>query len=98
MNNNTRFEIWFAQHGNKKNADIKRLITIMNAFLSHDTIKNVVYLGVGVMALKVVLDSLNELYKTKRESDLDELMMTPSTMIMDNIDDIEDWTNIEEEE
>ena len=98
MNNKTNFQIFLEQHGNKKNADVKRLISIMNAFLSHDTIKNVAYLGVGVVALKVVLDSLNELYKTKRESDLDELMMQPSTMIVDNFDDIEDWTNIEEEE
>ena len=89
---------WFKQHGNKKNADVKRLISIMNAFLSHDTVKNVAYLGVGVLALKVILDSLNELYKTKCESDLDKLTMSPSTMIVDNIDDIEEWKNFEEEE
>ena len=89
---------WFKQHGNKKNADVKRLISIMNAFLSHDTVKNAVYLGVGVLALKVILDSLNELYKTKCESDLDKLTMLPSTMIVDNIDDIEEWKNFEEEE
>ena len=89
---------WFKQHGNKKNADVKRLISIMNAFLSHDTVKNAAYLGVGVLALKVILDSLNELYKTKCESDLDKLTMSPSTMIVDNIDDIEEWKNFEEEE
>ena len=89
---------WFKQHGNKKNADVKRLISIINAFLSHDTVKNVAYLGVGVLALKVILDSLNELYKTKCESDLDKLTMSPSTMIVDNIDDIEEWKNFEEEE
>lgn len=89
---------WFKQHGNKKNADVKRLISIMNAFLSHNTVKNAAYLGVGVLALKVILDSLNELYKTKCESDLDKLTMSPSTMIVDNIDDIEEWKNFEEEE
>ena len=86
---------WFKQHGNKKNSDVKRLISIMNAFLSHDTVKNAAYLGVGVLALKVLLDSLNELYKTKCESDLDKLMMSPSTMIVENI---EEFKNIEEEE
>lgn len=95
MDMNELFRDWMNQHGNKKNADVKRLISILESILSHDTIKNVAYLGVGVIALKVVLDSLNELYKTKRESDLDELMMKPSTMIVNNI---EDWTNIEEEE
>ena len=98
MDMNELFRDWMNQHGNKKNADVKRLISVIESILSHDTIKNVAYLGVGVIALKVVLDSLNELYKTKRESDLDELMMTPSTMITDNVKDIEDWTNIKEEE
>ena len=93
---------WFKQHGNKKNADIKRLISIIESILSHDTVKNAVYLGVGAIAIKVVLkpvlDAMNEHYKIKCESELDKLMMQPSTIIVDNIDDIEDWTNIEEEE
>ena len=89
MDMNELFRDWMNQHGNKKNADVKRLITVLESILSHDTIKNVVYLGVGVIALKVVLDSLNELYKTKRESDLDELIMTPSTMIVNNIEEEE---------
>ena len=86
---------WFNQHGNKKNADVKRLISVLESILSHDTVKNVAYLGVGVLALKVVLDSLNELYKTKCESDLDKLMLSPSTMMVENI---EEFKNIEEEE
>ena len=90
MDMNELFRDWINQHGNKKNADVKRLISVLESILSHDTIKNVAYLGVGVIALKVVLDSLNELYKTKRESDLDELMMTPSTMITDNVKDIKE--------
>ena len=93
---------WFKQNGNKKNADVKRLISIIESILSHDTVKNAVYLGVGAIAIKVVLkpilDSMNEHYKIKCESELDILMIQPSTMIVDNVDDIEDWTNIEEEE
>ena len=102
MDLNELFRDWMKQHGNKKNADVRRFISIMNAFLSNDTVKDTVkqavYLGAGVVTLKVVLDSINKLYKTKCESDLDKLMMSSSTMIVDNIDDIEDWTNIEEEE
>lgn len=102
MNNKTNFQIFLEQHGNKKNADVKRIISIMNAFLSHDTIKNAVYLGVGAVAFKVVLDSvldaMNEHYKIKCKSELDKLMMSPSTMIVDSINDIEEWENIEEEE
>ena len=93
---------WFKQNGNKKNADVKRLISIIESILSHDTVKNAVYLGVGAIAIKVVLkpilDSMNEHYKIKCESELDKLMIQPSTMIVDNVDDIEDWTNIKEEE
>ena len=93
---------WFKQNGNKKNADVKRLISIIESILSHDTVKNAVYLGVGAIAIKValkpILDAMNEHYRIKCESELDKLMMRPSTMIVDNVDDIEDWTNIEEEE
>ena len=93
---------WFKQNGNKKNADVKRLISIIESILSHDTVKNAVYLGVGAIAIKVVLkpilDSMNEHYKIKCESELDKLIMQPSTMIVDNINDIEEWENIEEEE
>ena len=98
MNNNTRFEVWLAQHGNKKNADVRRIISIMNAFLSHDTVKQALYLGSGLTALAIVLHYLNERHEKDNEFELDKIMIQPSTMIVDNVDDIEDWTNIEEEE
>lgn len=60
MNNKTNFEIWLAQHGNKKNADVKRIISIMNAFLSNDTVKQALYLGSGLGALALILHFLNE--------------------------------------
>ena len=63
------------QHGNKKNADIKRLIMILEVILSNDTVKNTLYLGVGVVALKVALDFINEQYRIKCESDLDKLLI-----------------------
>ena len=55
MNNKTNFQIFLEQHGNKKNADVKRIISIMNAFLSHDTVKQALYLGSGLTALAIVL-------------------------------------------
>ena len=68
-------EIWVGQNGNKKNADIKRLISIIESVLSNDTIKNTLYLGVGVVALKVVLDFVNEQYRIKCEADLDKMLI-----------------------
>lgn len=97
MNNKTNFQIFLEQHGNKKNADVKRIISIMNAFLSHDTVKQALYLGSGLTALAIVLHYLNERHEKDNAFELDK-MMIPSTMIVDNIEDIEDWTNIEEEE
>ena len=98
MDMNELFRDWMNQHGNKKNADVKRFISVLESVLSHDTVKNVAYLGVGVVALKVLMDSINELYRTKCENDLNKLMMEPSTMIVDNIDEIEEWNFIKEEE
>lgn len=89
---------WMNQHGNKKNADVKRLISILESILSHNTVKNVAYLGIGVVALKVLLDSMNEHYRIKCENDLNKLMMSPSTMIVDNIEDLEEWKFNKEEE
>lgn len=60
MNNETNFQTWLKQHGNKKNADVKRLVSIMNAFLSHDTVKRALYLGTGVAVLGTILHYLNE--------------------------------------
>ena len=98
MNNKTNFQIFLEQHGNKKNADVKRIISIMNAFLSHDTVKQALYLGSGLTALAIVLHYLNERHEKDNAFELDKMMMTPSTMIVDNIEDIEDWTNNKEEE
>ena len=71
-------ELWMGQHGNKKNADIKRLISILEAILSHDTVKNTVYLGVGVIALKTILDFANERYEIKNKYELEKLLLENS--------------------
>ena len=75
MNGNELFRDWMSQHGNKKNADIKRLISILEAVLSHDTVKNALYLGAGIVALKTVLDFANERYQMKHEYELEKLLL-----------------------
>ena len=71
-------ELWMGQHGNKKNADIKRLISILEAILSHDTVKNALYLGAGIIALKTILDFANERYELKHEYELEKLLLENS--------------------
>ena len=68
-------ELWMGQHGNKKNADIKRLISILESILSHDTVKNAVYLGAGIIVLKTILDFANECYEIKHEYELEKLLL-----------------------
>ena len=75
MNGNELFRDWMCQHGNKKNADIKRLISILEAVLSHDTVKNALYLGAGIVALKTLLDFANERYQMKHEYELEKLLL-----------------------
>ena len=75
MNGNELFRDWMSQHGNKKNADIKRLISILEAVLSHDTVKNALYLGAGIVALKTLLDFANERYQMKHEYELEKLLL-----------------------
>ena len=71
-------EIWIGQHGNKKNADVKRLITIIESVLSNDTVKNALYLGAGIVALKTLLDFANERYELKHEYELEKLLLENS--------------------
>ena len=78
MDGNELFRDWMSQHGNKKNADIKRLISILEAILSHDTVKNALYLGAGIVALKTLLDFANERYELKHEYELEKLLLENS--------------------
>ena len=75
MNGNELFRDWMSQHGNKKNADIKRLISILEAVLSHDTVKNALYLATGIVALKTILDFANERYEIEHEYELEKLLL-----------------------
>ena len=43
------------QHGNAKNADVKRLIKILEAVLSHPTIRNSFYIVAGGVAISYAL-------------------------------------------
>ena len=66
------------QHGNKKNADIKRFIMIIEAILKNDTVRNTLYLGVGVIALKTLLDFANERYEIKNKYELEKFLLENS--------------------
>ena len=52
-----------------RNCDVKTLA------LSHDTVKNAVYLGVGIIVLKIILDFANKRYEIKREYELEKLLL-----------------------
>ena len=77
MNGNEFLRDWMSQHGNKKNADIKRLIMIIESILKNETIKNSLYLGIafggGILTLKTILDFINEHYAIKYEAELEKI-------------------------
>lgn len=79
---NQAFRDYLAQNGNKKNGDVKRIIMIMEAALSNETIKNTLYLSVGLCAtsflFKNILDFLNERYRITCEAKLDDELLKMS--------------------
>ena len=72
---NEAYNSYRNQHGNKKNADVKRFIMIIEAILKNETVRNTLYLGVGIIALKAVLDFANERYEIKHEYELEKLLI-----------------------
>ena len=51
------------QNGNAKNADIKRLIKLLEAVLSHPTIRNSFYIVAGGVAISYALKELPEIIR-----------------------------------
>ena len=72
---NEAYNSYVNQHGNKKNADVKRFIMIIEAVLKNETVRNTLYLGAGIFTLKVVLDFVNERYEIKHEYELEKLLI-----------------------
>ena len=59
------------QHGNAKNADVKRLIKILEAVLSHPTIRNSFYIVAGGVAIRYTLKELPEIIRALKDNKIE---------------------------
>ena len=59
------------QHGNAKNADIKRLMKLLEAVLSHPTIRNSFYIVAGGIAISYTLKELPEIIRVLKDNKIE---------------------------
>ena len=59
------------QHGNAKNADMKRLIKLLEAVLSHPTIRNSFYIVAGGVAISYTLKELPEIIRALKDNKIE---------------------------
>ena len=59
------------QNGNAKNADIKRLMKILEAVLSHPTIRNSFYIVAGGIAISYALKELPEIIRALKDNKIE---------------------------
>ena len=59
------------QHGNAKNADIKRLMKLLEAVLSHPTIRNSLYIVAGGVAISYALKELPEIIRALKDNKIE---------------------------
>ena len=59
------------QHGNAKNADVKRLINLLEAVLSHPTIRNSFYIVAGGIAISYTLKELPEIIRALKNNKIE---------------------------
>ena len=59
------------QNGNAKNADIKRLIKLLEAVLSHPTIRNSFYIVAGGVAISYALKELPEIIRALKDNKIE---------------------------
>ena len=62
------FDIYMKQHGNAKNADVKRLIKMLEAILSHPTVRNSFYIVAGGVAIGYTLKELPEIIRALKDN------------------------------
>ena len=62
------YESYKKQHGNTKNADVKRLIKLLEAILSHPTIRNSFYIVAGGVAIGYTLKELPEIIRALKDN------------------------------
>lgn len=59
------------QNGNAKNADIKRLMKLLEAVLSHPTIRNSFYIVAGGIAISYALKELPEIIRVLKDNKIE---------------------------
>lgn len=59
------------QNGNAKNADVKRFIKLLEAGLSHPTIRNSFYIIAGGVAISYILKELPEIIKALKDNKIE---------------------------
>ena len=59
------------QNGNAKNADVKRLIKLLEAVLSHPTIRNSFYIIAGGVAISYTLKELPEIIRALKDNKIE---------------------------
>ena len=59
------------QNGNAKNADIKRLMKLLEAVLSHPTIRNSFYIVAGGVAISYALKELPEIIRALKDNKIE---------------------------
>lgn len=65
------YESYKKQHGNTKNADVKRLIKLLEAILSHPTIRNSFYIVAGGIAISYALKELPEIIRALKDNKIE---------------------------
>ena len=65
------YESYKKQHGNTKNADVKRLIKLLEAVLSHPTIRNSFYIVAGGIAISCTLKELPEIIRALKDNKIE---------------------------
>lgn len=65
------YETYKKQHGNAKNADVKRLIKILETILSHPTIRNSFYIVAGGVAIGYALKELPEIIRALKDNKIE---------------------------
>lgn len=71
FNANKLLNAYMKQHGNAKNADVKRLIKILEAILSHPTIRNSFYIVAGGVAISYTLKELPEIIRALKDDKIE---------------------------
>ena len=59
------------QNGNAKNADVKRLTKLLEAILSHPTIRNSFYIVAGGVAISYTLKELPEIIRALKDNKIE---------------------------